>query len=969
MVMSPSSIITTDSNSVPEARSLDLAGTWTYRLDPDSVGEMQQWFASDLTNAGEVSLPGSLQQQGIGDPVTVDTAWTGSIIDQSFFTEDRYAPYRDGEDVSVPFWLQPRVYYRGAAWFQREIHVPDEWDARSVELELERVHWESTVWLDEKRVGSQDSLSTAHRYDLGRLSPGIHRLTIRVDNRTVIDVGPNSHAVSDHTQSNWNGIIGHLTLHPRSEVTLGQVRIFPDVAGRAIDVRIDITSGTEGAQDGKVRLAAHRRGAVEAPTVAEAIGAFTVDHGEDLGSRGLLGGGTHLDVRLELGDDAETWDEFDPALYELEVQLSARVGEEPQQDSARIVFGLREMGIEGTQVTINGRCTFIRGSLESCVFPLTGYPPTDVDAWRHIIAVAQAHGLNLLRMHSWCPPEAAFVAADEAGIYLQVEGPFWANQGSALGEGRPVDAFIHDETRRILREYGNHPSFIMMAHGNEPGGRDAEFLASWVRLWQTQDPRRLYTSAAGWPAIAQNDFDNIPDPRTHRWGEGLESRLNSEPPNTLADYSDWVESCPRPIISHEIGQWCVYPDFGEMDEYTGLMQSKNFGIFADMLESAGMADQARDFLSASGRLQALCYKEEIESAMRTEGFGGFHLLGLTDFPGQGTALVGVLNPFWESKGYTTPEGFSRFCGPTVPLARLSRRVWSTEDEQPINIQVAHFGPEPLTAKVRWMLRDQQENLVSEGIIADEAQIEIGNRTRLGPVTIPPGLVTAPARLRLVVEIDAGEGGTFENDWDVWVYPEADPTGTTSSTAAPSKTTSLSPVTTVEEAVHLAEAGGTVLLEIPASSIDNDISLGFTPVFWNTAWTRGQAPHTLGLLHDPAHPLFEHFPTEGATNWQWWEPLRGSRPMLMNGLPTGLRPLVQVIDTWFEARPLGALFEARLGAGRIMVTSLNLQGDSESTGGERLSARQLRRSLLAYMSGPDFAPEVSISVEELGSVLR
>ena len=109
-----------------------------------------------------------------------------------------------------------------------------------------------------------------------------------------------------------------------------------------------------------------------------------------------------------------------------------------------------------------------------------------------------------------------------------------------------------------------------------------------------------------------------------------------------------------PAVVHEMGQWCVYPNFDEVRKYTGPLKPKNFDIFHDSLAEHGMLDQWRDFLRASGKLQALCYKEEIEAALRTPGIGGFELLDLHDFPGQGTALVGVLDPFWESKGYITP---------------------------------------------------------------------------------------------------------------------------------------------------------------------------------------------------------------------------------------------------------------------------------------------------------------------------
>ncbi|UFU02932.1 glycoside hydrolase [Ruania suaedae] len=934
---------------------IDLSGAWQCRLDHEGVGELEQWFRRDLPGESTtLTLPGSIQHQGLGDPVTLDTPWTGGIVDRSYFTDDAYAPYREPGNIAVPFWLQPQVYYQGAAWFQREIHVPEAWQGRRIELGLERVHWESTVWVDTHRIGSERSLTTAHRFDLGALTPGTHRLTIRVDNRAVVDVGPNAHSVSDHTQGNWNGVVGALTLTAQPEVRISQVRVFPELATRSAVVKVDISGGTRSTGSGRVEVTArpynvpaHTTGTHDVEPVTAL---FQAEHGRDLGERGLTASGAHVDVSLPLGEDARAWDEFDPTLYEVTVTLITDLHGAEHRDTVTTTFGLREIGTDGTQVTINGRPTFVRGTLESCVFPLTGYPPTDVDSWREIIATVKAHGLNLLRFHSWCPPEAAFVAADEAGLYLQVEGPIWANQGAAIGEGRPVDAFLDEETRRILRAYGNHPSFVMMAHGNEPGGRDVEHLTAWVAGWRAHDPRRLYTTGAGWPAARENDFDNIPHPRAHRWDEGLESRLNGHPPETESDYAEWVRD--RPVVSHEIGQWCVYPDFSEVERYTGLMQPKNFGIFADFLREAGMADQAEEFLRASGKLQTLCYKEDIEAALRTDGFGGFHLLGLSDFPGQGTALVGVVNPFWESKGYCTPEEFARFCGPTVPLARLPRRIWAADEQITFEVQVAHFGPAPLQAQVRWSLRADDGAALKDGVVAEQ-ELAVGNGTRLGPVVVPPADLAEAARVTLVVTIEDDSGAVYENDWDLWLYPQiqAQPSGAVCTSD-------------VQQAIERATAGESVLLELSPESIGNDIALGFTPVFWNTAWTKGQAPHTLGITHDPEHPVFAGFPSEGHTSWQWWEPLHGARAMLLDGLPQTMRPLVQPIDTWFEARRLGCLIEARLGEGRIVVSSLNLD-----PGADRLAARQLRASLLAYMAGPAFAPAETIDAGQLRSLLR
>ena len=166
---------------------LDLAGPWKIRLDPDDVGVRQQWFHQKWVQ--RMSLPGSLQEQGFGDDVSVETALTGSIIDQSWFTAREYAKYRRPDNVKVPFWLQPEKHFVGVAWYQRTVHVPGAWKGKRITLVLERCHWQTTLWVDGEKTGSAESLSTPHSYVLPRLKPGPHRLAIRVDNRLIVNVG------------------------------------------------------------------------------------------------------------------------------------------------------------------------------------------------------------------------------------------------------------------------------------------------------------------------------------------------------------------------------------------------------------------------------------------------------------------------------------------------------------------------------------------------------------------------------------------------------------------------------------------------------------------------------------------------------------------------------------------------------------------------------------------------------------
>ncbi len=195
--------------------TISLAGEWNFRMDPQSQGITEKWYTSTLPE--KVRLPGSMTENGKGDDITVHTKWTGEIVDSSWFKDPAMEKYRQPGNIKVPFWLQPEKYYTGMAWYQKKIKIPGSWKGKNIRLFLERCHWETHVWVDEQDAGTNNSLGTPHVYDLTPLlSPGTHLLTICVDNRTKdIDVGKNSHSISDHTQTNWNGIVGKMELEAR----------------------------------------------------------------------------------------------------------------------------------------------------------------------------------------------------------------------------------------------------------------------------------------------------------------------------------------------------------------------------------------------------------------------------------------------------------------------------------------------------------------------------------------------------------------------------------------------------------------------------------------------------------------------------------------------------------------------------------------------------------------------------------
>lgn len=912
---------------------LSLEGRWNFRMDPGDEGISERWYKQDLGD-DSVVLPGSMNTNGKGDPVSAATPWVGALVNRAWFESPMYEKYRDPEDTRVVFWLSPDYYFSGAAWYQRKVVIPEEWAGQDILFSMERCHWETTVWIDGQRIGSENSLAVPHRYWLPELKAGEHTLTVRVDNRVKeINPGPNAHSVSDNTQSNWNGVVGRIALEARPKARIASVRIVPDVRAKRIMADIEVENTGRRTLKSMLTLQAKLRTDSQNP-LPEFSRTCEVKRGK-----------TQIQLTYDMGENPRLWDEFAPYLYDLEVRLSSDLGVDTCVES----FGMRELSVKGTQIAVNDRPVFFRGTLECCIFPNTGFPPTDEAEWERIMRICEAHGLNHLRFHSWCPPEAAFEVADRLGFYLYVECGAWAH----VGDGEPIDRFVMEESERIVKEYANHPSFCLFSYGNEPDGDHQEaYLTAFVEHWKARDRRFLCTSAAGWPALPVNDWHCLPAPRIQGWGEGLRSILNSEKPGSAYDWSSRI-SKTHPVISHEIGQWCVYPDLKERSQYTGVLKAKNFDIFEDRLRENGLLHLADSFLLASGKLQTLCYKADIEAALRTKGFAGFQLLDLHDFPGQGTALVGVLNPFWRSKGYVTAEEFRSFCNEVVPLARMDRFVLNSGETLEASVEIADYAAfDWADARTCWRLTAEDGTFFGGGSFVSPA-IPTGTLTKVGEIHQRIE-VEEPTCLTLEISI-----GNYKNRWHIWVYPEEkeDPADVHIATRLD------------DAAMEVLKAGGKVLLSPTLGSLRNEgadsVAVGFSSIFWNTMWTRNQPPHTLGILCDPDHPALASFPTEYHSDYQWHDAMSHSNAIPLRKLGKGIRPIVRIIDDWFTARPLGMLVELQVGGGKLLLCGVDLLTDAES----RPEARQLLNSLLRYMKSEQFAPADKVEAEQVKALFK
>lgn len=907
---------------------ISVAGKWHFAIDPVNQGISQKWYNTTLSES--VELPGSMLENKKGDPVSLQTQWTASIYDSSWYFNPRMAKYRNQKIPMFPFWLTPEYHYTGAAWYQKEINIPENWSGQHIQLFLERCHIETTVWLDGKLLGSENSLVAPHVYDLSAIAkPGKHNLTIRIDNslKTTINVGKDSHSVTDQTQGNWNGIIGKMELRALPATSIAGVQIFPDIKNHLASVHLAISGKLNQAKS--VIISAK---SFNSPN-RDIIKPLTINISDSTSKDSLV-------INYDMGKKMQLWSEFHPALYRLTATL---INKDGSKSTKQVTFGMRDFNIQGKQFKINGHTTFLRGTVENCVFPLTGYPPMDTAAWIRVFRICKSYGLNHMRFHSYCPPEAAFEAADIVGIYLQPEGPSWANHGTSLGDGKPVDQYIFDETNKMEKYYGNHPSYCMLAYGNEPrGGHQVEYLTRFIHYWEARDNRRVYTGASvamSWPIVPANQYMIKSGARNLNW--------NNHQPESISDYTKAIKAYPVPYVAHELGQWCAFPDFKEISQYTGLYKALNFKMFQDILKDQGMGSEAQSFLMASGKLQVLCYKNEIEKSLRTPDNGGFQMLSLNDYSGQGTALVGVLNAFWKEKGYVDAHEFSRFCNSTVPLLRTNSFVYTNDQTFDGAVEIYHYGETDLkNATIHWTIKDSNGSVLQKGDF--QKDIIAGTNTPLGQINYPLSNIQSAQKLKITVSI---LGTAYSNDWNIWVFPKTLPSLDTSKIYY---TTKLD-----QKAKAVLNEGGKVLLNLQGKiTKGREIKQHFLPVFWNTSWFKMRPPHTLGFILDPKSPAFKYFPTSYHSDLQWWQLVNNQEVMHLEQFPLGFKPLVQPIDTWFLNRRLASLFEAKVGKGKIIVNSLNI----EANNGSNPAGRQLLYSLEKYMNSGQFKPESEISLQ-------
>jgi hypothetical protein len=904
-------------------KQISLEGRWQFAIDTANVGVTQRWFVQNLSDA--VDLPGTMDQNRKG------------LVNRDTTTMHLCRVYK----------------YEGAAWYRKKVLIPKDFQGKHVELLLERTK-SSQVWVDSMLVGESSLLQSAQQLDVTRyITPGEHYITIRVDNSLKLTPYGSVHIYSDDTQTNWNGIVGKLLLEATAKTYISKLRAYPDIDNRKVNVKVDIANGLN-LKDVDVVLMLEKnfngKSVLLKPLKVTTACEPTIT------------------LEYALGDDCSLWDEYQQPLYKVSAVLLGK----KVNDSKSVTFGMRRFTAKGTQFDINGRTTFLRGKHDGCVFPLTGYPPMDVEGWLRVFRIAKQYGINHYRFHSYCPPEAAFDAADREGIYIQAELPFWGGL-----ESDTVASKLKDEGIAMLDSYANHPSFVMLSAGNEIWSGHDRVEKNMVAL-KKFDGCVLYAMGSNnnigfvGPRGYSDFFVGARTPYSHdtilthirlmhAFADSKDGGIiNTQVPSTEVRFTYPVSQLKMPIVSHEIGQYQVFPDYGEIAKYTGVVRAWNLEVFRNRLKKAGMLDQDVDFQKASGAWAALCYKAEMEAALRTKGFAGFQLLDLQDYPGQGTALIGILDAFMDSKKVVTEQDWRMSCNDVVLLLEFPKYCWTNNENFKATLEVANYSNQPIGNGVEWMVKRQNGDILTKGNF-DSASIENGGVRLVGDVAFDLSSIKRAEKLTVTVSV---KGSSYVNSYPIWVYPQPDinPVSTDGIVVADKLT---------DDVFAKLQQGAKVLLFPQAEDVKaNSVPGLFPPEFWNYGMFKGisewakkpVSPGTMGILTNPKHPLFNQFPTESHTSWQWFSIIKSSNSLILDSTPTSYRPIVQVIDNLERNHKVGLIFEFRVGDGKLLVCMSQLDKLTKNP-----EAVQLYRSIISYMKSNNFTPSCSMDKEALGKL--
>ena len=906
-------------------RELDLSGLYMVTLEDGS--------------RYQAHLPGTLDENQIGLKDADTAPWHPDV---ELTNDASRNPVLNVEGV-ITGRLTRKYTYEGKVAFERSFSFREQLQERENRIFLfaERSRKLKTILNGMELLPYEEgTLSTPWCYEVTGIIKEENQLCFISDNSYEgwpASAIKYSSAATDESQTNWNGLLGKIGIQICQVDFISEIAVYAETDFMTVKMMIDASLETE-----KMLV-------VESPVLEKSIQKKVLLH---------AGRNEVIFTELPLRRDGRKWDEYEGNLYELTVK-----GDHLETSSTR--FGIRKFGdSEGAYLTCNGRRIFLRCETNVGLFPEMGHTPMSRSAWSEILKTYQSYGINCVRFHSWCPPEELFCAADEAGMLVQAELSNW--DPHTAFETEESFEYYKTELLAVLRTYASHPSFVMLTLGNELHCNETgrKRMTELLQLARKADQTRLFAIASN-PFYGDQGTDQDSDFFTASgfYGEimrgtssGMEGHLNHGGNGTCHNYDLLMRKIrtayQKPVFAFEAGQYEILPDFEELSEFHGAAVPANLSSVKEQVVERGFFHEWEKRVSASGELALIAYREEIEAVMRTPELSGISLLGLQDFTGQGTALIGMLNSHLQSKPYpfARSERFRSFFCAALPLAEMKKRTYSTEEDLEVHVLLANYGKADISGPIR--LRIVGKDKIQEEILCQNIFSSKGSLTDAGVYSFSLKKLQAPARYDLLLDVEG-----LHNEYAIWVYP-SDKTEMFSNPVAGGKNGSPVIVTGSKEEAWLHLQKGDKVLYSPKAEEEHfpgSVKTCFTTDFWSVGTFAFQEGY-MGILVDPASPVFQDFPTEFHANWQWYYLTTESRAMVMH---KGEKPLIEVLDCYARLRNLAFAVEYQAGEGKILISSMGLLEKQQYP-----EVRAMLRSLIRYMESDDFDPVQKITSEEL-----
>lgn len=636
-----------------------------------------------------------------------------------------------------------RHFFSGEGWYARRVSVPAEWKGRRIWFKTGRIGNEGWFWLNGNPVGTAMLYCGAVKFEVTEFAkPGEDNyVVVQALNTGICRMGGLA------SSNQWGGILDGVELEATPQAYIDDCWVRGDYDGRTAEVHVDVDGAAAG---GAAKL--ELRATVEGESAA----------------RPVAGDGDQV-VKVPL-KAFRPWSPESPNLYTAKVELVEN-GRTVQTRFER--FGVRKLEVVGGEFRLNGKPFFVRGAGWHNKYPIDGTAPADIGMMRRIVRRIRDCGFNACRFHTHCPRREIFEAADEAGLLLEPELPYYAG---VPANGQEFDP--NGDAEELWRNYRGNPSFAILSGGNE-GWFGKKASRRFYREAKGRDPDRLVLGNDGW----NNRQTNGPDVSDFEGGPMSVWPRGSFNPE-------------RPFVCHEYLNLSVKCDTRLEAKFTGVMMPDvTRRMREEWLSKFGLDFAHGDRLvDAQARMQKIWRKYGIEQARLDPYCDGYSYWALVS--GSGAVSAQLFDPFWDAKPCGEgPEDVARYNSPSCVLMDVAPRLYGPEAEEArfkrnpfemfltdfatnrvrcagegisARFYLAHYGERPLTGvAVAW-------RLVAGGVVLREGRASaddqaIGAVREVGSAEIEVPSLERAVAATLEVSVEANEG-TVANAWEWWLFP-------------------------------------------------------------------------------------------------------------------------------------------------------------------------------------------------------